>query len=136
PNHPLIKTFRARILFYHGEVNKAIATMREVLEENPHLEGMRPILSLMLASKGETEEARANITERALQMARADHDMAYWTASAYALLGEKENALDWLERAIKLGNENLEWFERDKNLDSIRNEQRFRDLMEQIKQNS
>ncbi|MEP6923793.1 MAG: protein kinase [Pyrinomonadaceae bacterium] len=135
PNHPLIKTFRARILFYHGEVNKAIATMREVLDENPHLEGMRPILSLMLAAKGETEEARANITERALQMARADHDMAYWTASAYALLGDKDAALEWLERAIKLGNENIGWFERDSNLDSLRDDPRFVELMQRIKEN-
>ena len=135
PNHPLIKTFRARILFYHGEINRAIATMREVLDENPHLEGMRPILSLMLAAKGETEEARRNITPRALQMARADHDMAYWTASAYALLGDRDAAFEWLERAIKLGNENIGWFERDSNLDSLRDDPRFTDLMQKIEEN-
>jgi serine/threonine-protein kinase len=135
PNHPLIKTFRARILFYHGEVNRAIATMREVLDENPHMEGMRPILSLMLAAKGETEEARANITPRSLQMARADHDMAYWTASAFALLGDREEAFEWLERAIKLGNENTGWFDRDSNWDNLRDDPRFTELMRKIEEN-
>jgi serine/threonine protein kinase/tetratricopeptide (TPR) repeat protein len=133
PNHPLIRIFRARILFYHGEVRSAIEIMREVLDEHPHLEGMRPILALMLASIGETNESRANITPRSLQMARADHDMAYWTASAYAQLGEIDSAFEWLERAIKLGNENIGWFERDSNLDPIRDDPRFAELMRQIK---
>ena len=136
PHHPLIRIFRARILYYHGEVNRAIAEMREVLEENPHLEGMRPILALMLANKGEMEEARAQITERSLQMARADHDMAYWTASAYALLGEEDAAFEWLERAIKLGNENIGWFERDSNWDNLRDHPRYQELMNRIARNS
>jgi eukaryotic-like serine/threonine-protein kinase len=135
PNHPLIRIFRARILFYHGEVNRAVTMMREVLQENPHLEGMRPILALMLASKGDMEEARQNITERALQMARADHDMAYWSASAYAQLGEKDLAFEWLQRAVKLGNENIGWFERDSNLDPLREDPRFAALMNRIEEN-
>lgn len=135
PNHPLIRIFRARILYYYGEVNRAIEMMQEILEQNPHLEGMRPILALMLASKGNEEEARAQITERALQMARADHDMAYWTASAYSMLGDKDLAFEWLERAIKLGNENTGWFERDSNLDSLRDDPRFDALMQRIKDN-
>ncbi|HZH34050.1 MAG TPA: tetratricopeptide repeat protein, partial [Pyrinomonadaceae bacterium] len=135
PDHPLIKIFRARILFYHGAVEEATATMREVLAENPHLEGMRPILAILLASKGNFEEAREQMTERALQMAQADHDMAYWTASAFALLEERDLAFEWLERAIKLGNENLGWFERDRNWDKLRDDPRFESLMQGIEEN-
>jgi eukaryotic-like serine/threonine-protein kinase len=134
PDHPLIKIFRARILFYHGAVEEATRTMREVLGENPHLEGMRPILGILLASQGKLDEARGQITERALQMAEADHDMAYWTASVYALLGEKDAAFEWLERAIDLGNENREWFDRDRNWDSLRDDPRFTALMNGISQ--
>ena len=136
PEHPLIKIFRARILFYHGEVQKAIAQMREVLGKNPHLEGMRPILGILLASQEQFEEAREQLTPRALQMAEADFDMAYWTASVYALLGEKDEALRWLEQAINLGNENREWFDRDRNWDSLRDDPRFVQLMTQIDQNA
>lgn len=135
PNHPLIRIFRARILFYNGEPERAAAMMREVLAENQHLEGMRLILALMLASENKSAEAREQITERALQMAEADHDMAYWAASAFALLGEIDVAFEWLERAITLGNENIGWFERDKNLDPLRNDPRFAALMQQIENN-
>ena len=132
PNHPLIKIFRARILYYHGETDTAIRIMRETLAHHPHLEGMRLILALMLAAEGNDTAARAQITTRALQMAQADHDMAYWAASAFSQLHEKETALDWLELAIRLGNENKGWFDRDRNLDNLRNEPRFQELMRQI----
>jgi serine/threonine-protein kinase len=136
PEHPLIKIFRARILFYHGEVQEATEKMREVLTANPHLEGMRPILGILLASQGEKAEAREQLTERALQMAEADFDMAYWTASTYALLDEKEEALRWLEQAINLGNENREWFDRDRNWDSLRDDPQFLELMGRIDGNA
>jgi tetratricopeptide (TPR) repeat protein len=136
PEHPLIKIFRARILFYHGEVQEAVAQMRDVLAKNPHLEGMRPILGILLASQGERDEAREQLTPRALQMAEADFDMAYWTASTYSLLGEKDEAIRWLEQAINLGNENREWFDRDRNWDSLRDDARFIELMRRIEENA
>ena len=136
PEHPLVKIFRARILFYHGEVQQAITQMREVLLKNPHMEGMRPILGILLASQGNFEEAREQLTPRALQMAEADFDMAYWTASTYALLGEKDEAFRWLEQAINLGNENREWFDRDRNWDSLRDNPRFVELMHRIEENA
>jgi serine/threonine-protein kinase len=135
PNHPLVKIFHARILLYHNETNKAIRLMQDVLHDNPDMEGMKPILAISLATAGRVDEARQQLTERALKMAKADHDMAYWTASTYALLGEKENALDWLESAIRLGNENKGWFEHDKNLNSLRNEPRYIELMQKITDN-
>jgi hypothetical protein len=49
-------------------------------------------------------------------LAKADHDMAYWMTSANAQLGEIDEAFYWMERAIKLGNENRPWYEKDKML--------------------
>ncbi|HMJ08869.1 MAG TPA: hypothetical protein VK468_07680, partial [Pyrinomonadaceae bacterium] len=62
----------------------------------------------------------------------ADHDMAYWVASTYALLGEKDLAFKWLNRAVKLGNENRPHYEHDHSLDSLRDDPRFGELMAKI----
>jgi Serine/threonine protein kinase len=129
PDHPLIKTFRARILYYQGEVETAAALLREVLDQNAGLDGIRPIYAMCLSRLGRHEEARAQLSERVLEIADADHDIAYWTASAYALEGERDEALDWLERAIDLGNENRAWFESDMNWDAFRADERFQELM-------
>ena len=56
---------------------------------------------------------------------------AYNIACGYALLGEKKEALDWLEKAIKLGWQNFTHMRRDKDLESLRGEERFQKLMEE-----
>ena len=129
PDHPLIKTFRGRVLYYKGEIEEATALLREVLEQNPGLHGVRPIYAMCLSKLGEHEAARRELSERVLEIADADHDIAYWTGSAYALEGEREEALTWLERAIDLGNENRAWFESDPNWESLRDDERFQELL-------
>ena len=132
PDHPLIRTFRARTLYYRGEPTKAAEILEQVLEQHPQLDGIRPIYATFLSSLGFNDEARAQLTEEVRQTADTDHDVAYWLASAYAMEGERDEALRWLRRAIELGNENRPWFERDKNWDSLRNDPEYQQIIESI----
>ncbi|HEY5075099.1 MAG TPA: tetratricopeptide repeat protein, partial [Pyrinomonadaceae bacterium] len=129
PDHPLIRTFRARALYYRGESVKAAEILEQVLEQHPQLDGIRPIYATFLSALGWHDEARAQITEEVIKTADTDHDVAYWLASAYALESEREPALKWLRRAIELGNENKPWFERDKNWDSLRNDPEYQEII-------
>ena len=132
PDHPLIRTFRARSLYYHGEPTKAAEILEEVLEQHPQLDGIRPIYATFLSALGFNEEARAQLTEEVRNTANTDHDVAYWLASAYAMEGERDEALRWLRRAIQLGNENRPWFARDKNWESLRNDPEYRAILDSI----
>ena len=132
PNHPLVRIFRASALFHRGDEDDAINMIKEVLQQNPQLDGIRPLLAMFLAYKGRDKEARAQLTQEARDLAKADHDMAYWMASAYSILGETDESFKWLERAIKLGNENRVFFEMDKSLAPIRKDPRFQELMDKI----
>jgi serine/threonine protein kinase/tetratricopeptide (TPR) repeat protein len=129
PDHPLIKTFRARALYYHGEPVKAAEILEQVLEQHPQLDGIRPIYATFLSALGWHDEARAQLTDEVRATANTDHDVAYWLASAYALEGERVEALQWLRRAIELGNENKPWFQRDKNWDSLRDDPEFQKIV-------
>ncbi len=132
PNHPMLKLFRASTYYYRGDAEDAIRLMEEVLAAHPRMDGVRPLYALFLAGAGRQEDARAQLTEDALKLAKADHDTAYWAASAYAVLGEKDLAFKWLNKAIKLGNENKPHFELDRNLDSLRDDPRFAEAMARI----
>src|SRR5438067_1414727 len=132
PDHPLIKTFRGRVLFYRGETEAATKLLEEVLEKNPRLDGVRPIYATCLSAQGRHEEARAQLTEQVKDVAAADHDISYWLASVYALDGERDLAFEWLERSIALGNENKQWFESDTNWENLRDDARFQKLMRKI----
>jgi len=132
PDHPLIRTFRARALYYHGEAVKAAEILEQVLEQHPQLDGIRPIYATFLSALGFSDEARAQLTDEVRKTADTDHDVAYWLASAYALEGLRDEALKWLRRAIELGNENRPWFARDKNWDSLREDLEFQEIINSI----
>jgi eukaryotic-like serine/threonine-protein kinase len=63
-----------------------------------------------------------------------DGDAAYWLGSIYALLGQRQQALDWLKRTAALGDVNYPWFERDKNYDSLRSDPEYQTIMAGIRQ--
>ncbi len=132
PNHPMIKIFRTTVLFYRGEEEEAIKLLREVMAQNPKMVGISSLLAIFLAHRGNKTEARALLTDEARSLAKADHDMAYWMTSANSQLGEIDEAFYWLERAVKLGNENRPWFEADKCLAPMREDPRFNELMKKI----
>jgi hypothetical protein len=48
--------------------------------------------------------------------------------------GMYDDALDWLERAISLGNENRPWFEANPLWEPLREDPRFRALMRRIEE--
>src|SRR5215210_2538566 len=133
PNHPLIRTFQAVVLGRRGDVDEAVRVLREVLEEHPTMDGIRPLLAQQLIQQGDREAAREQLqTERVREAADADHDIAYWLGTAHAMLGDRDEALHWLDRAIDLGNENRTWFESDPNWEALREDPRFVALMRRI----
>lgn len=132
PNHPLIRIFRSTVLLYSGKEQEALAMMKKVLDENDQMDGIRPLYAMFLAHCDRKEEARAQLTDEAKNLAKADHDMAYWMTSANAQLGDLDQAFYWMERAIKLGNENKAWYENDKMLKPLRTDPRFEEILAKI----
>ncbi|MGB7070720.1 MAG: protein kinase [Pyrinomonadaceae bacterium] len=132
PNHPMLKIFRSGVFYYQGRYDDAIELLGGVLGDHPDMDGIRPLYAMYFAGAGRPDEARAQLTEDALEVSRADHDMAYWVGSAYALLGDKDAAFKWFNRAVKLGNENKPHFLNDRNLNSLRDDPRYTELIAKI----
>ncbi|MBC8030953.1 MAG: protein kinase [Pyrinomonadaceae bacterium] len=133
PDHPMIQTWRARVLDYSGEIDEARRILEQLLDRQPHMDGIRPILAICLSAQGRHEEANKQLTDRVKIAAAADHDIAYWLGTAYLLQGRQVKALEWLQTAIELGNENYLWFESDPNWTDLHADPRFKDLMQKVK---
>ncbi len=132
PENPLVKTFRALALYYKLDVEGALSLMREVFAHHPDMHGVRPFQAIFLSALGRREEALAQVTDDVKRNARVDPDIAYGLASVYALEGMRDEAFDWLERSISLGNENRPCFEHDPNWKRLRSDPRFAALMLRI----
>jgi non-specific serine/threonine protein kinase len=81
----------------------------------------------------EKQEALKSITRKVEKVAELDHIPAWWLAEVYALIEEKDKAIDYLERATR-DNINYPLFaEYDPLLENIRSESRFKKLMKKVK---
>jgi hypothetical protein len=94
------------------------------------------VKALILALRGNTNEADA-LARRAVEMGSGYghfHHTAYNVASAYAVMDRPEDAVKWLQVTADTGFPNYPYFVVDPNLNKIRQDGRFIDFMERLKQ--
>lgn len=70
---------------------------------------------------------------RALTLEPEDPLVLYNAGCVYALLNMKDEALNCLEHALKTGMAHRSWYENDSDLDSLRNQPRFKALLKKMK---
>lgn len=89
--------------------------------------------ALLLALEGKKPEALERMDGETLKYGA----LAFWStavvADIYAVMGEPQKALDWLELAVRNGDERDDWFRRDPMLTKIRDLPRFKQILESIK---
>ncbi len=133
PDHPLIKTFLSLIYFNQGRIEECRKLAEEVLRQHPHFDPLQIILGWCYSARGQHERARSVITDQVKETAAADHDVALWLASLYAMENMRDEAVEWINKAIQLGNENYPLFADNPRLDNLRCDLRFIDLLSELK---
>ena len=87
------------------------------------------------AINGEKQETLQSITGKIEKAAEMDHLIAWFLAEAYAIIGEKNKAIDWVERGTRDIFINYPIFAKhDPLLSNIRGEERFKQLMISVKE--
>jgi eukaryotic-like serine/threonine-protein kinase len=133
PEHPLVKTFLALTYFNQGQIDRCQELVEDVLRQHPHFDALQVLRAWCFNRRGDHDSARALITEHVKDIAAADHDVAIWLASFYAMENMRDDAIEWVKRAIKLGNENYPLFADNPRLDNLRCDLRFIELMSALK---
>ena len=87
--------------------------------------------AILWAALGRPEEAR-RLAEESEEAPGTGYLNPVTVASIYAVLGEKEKALEWLERAYQEGERWLPFGYLDMPFDSIRDDPRFRAMLERL----
>ncbi len=125
-------------LFNLGRKEEAAATLEKFLQDYPaDNRGLFTSLqAINAASAGQHREAEEKIA-MAIQRGKGFghfHHTAYHIACAYAIMNRHEQAMKWLESAANDGFPCYVLFERDRNLDNLRQDPRFQALLTKLKQ--
>jgi TolB-like protein/cytochrome c-type biogenesis protein CcmH/NrfG len=122
-----------------GDEERARAVARQVVEAVErrlrHDPGDARALYLgagSYAHLGERERALEYVA-RALELYPDELATLYNAACMYARMGEKERALDLLDRAIAGGRGSRQWIDHDSDLDSLRADPRFQEIVGRLK---
>jgi adenylate cyclase len=130
---------QAQLYVSLGQPDKAIEVTRvglerarRILELNPDDVRAWNLGAFALLRLGEKEEAERWM-QKSMEAAPRDSIVHYNATCFYALAGETEKALDCLEQClIKVGNISRVWLEHDSDLDRIRSEPRFREIVDTL----
>ena len=83
------------------------------------------------AVSGQKGEAQ-KVLEQLNQRSKHSYFTPYFIATIYTGLGEKKQAFGWLEKAYQERSAFLTWLKVDPNLDSLRPDPRFADLLRRV----
>jgi TolB-like protein/DNA-binding winged helix-turn-helix (wHTH) protein/Tfp pilus assembly protein PilF len=121
-----------------GRKAEAQAAVEQFLKEYPQDNGglFTGLQAMLAAAAGDEHRALENIRE-ATEKGKGFghfHHTAYYIACAYALMKKPEQAIKWLEFTADEGLPCYPLFERDPNLDNLRQDTRFVSFLAQQKQ--
>ena len=114
------------------KATEGLQRAKDFLENNPDENRAWNMGAFALQRLGRDDEAREWI-ETSLRNSPRNSLLTYNAASFYALAGDADKSLDYLERAANSGCLNLSWMEQDADLDPVRDKARFKEIIEQFK---
>jgi len=126
--------FAAYVLVWQGREENAAARLAPMIGRNPPDLFSEWATLLRCALDRDAVGAREALSEGSRTFLWNDLELPPFIASAYALAGATQEALDWLEHAVERGWINYPLFsEQDPLLESIRDEERFKTLMPRVR---
>jgi tetratricopeptide (TPR) repeat protein len=110
---------------------RALAAADRALRNSPDDVRALYLSAGVLVALGRQREGLARI-EQAVELKPHDFAVLYNAACNYALAGDRERALDMLDRAVADGRGFRVWIEHDPDLDSLRGSPRFELILSRL----
>jgi len=126
----------ARLYITKRMFPEAFAEIKRMQGSDPSDVNVASLLGIAYGFEGKREEAGRILTGRILNglkdKRRREYVRPYILAETYAALGEKDQALEWLQKAYDERDDWVVWIRVDPNLDGLRADLRFAELLDRV----
>jgi Flp pilus assembly protein TadD len=133
PANTTVRNNLANLYSKQGKYDDAAKELEDVVQRDPGNATAKANLETALKSKTITQD-RNGLATAALQAAEAkpaDPQAAYNAARVYARLGDADQALAWLNKAVDLGYDQFDFLRVDPSLVNLKKDPRFLKLLEE-----
>jgi tetratricopeptide (TPR) repeat protein len=123
-----------RLSLANGDVARARADLDHMLKLEAARSNFRLRLAeaLLLAHEHRDDEARGRLDASLAKYAEIAPFAAAQMAEVYSAVGRTDDALDWLDRAVRSGDERVDWFRRNPFLAGVRDKPRFGEILRAV----
>jgi len=128
PNFAIAYAWLGTALVQKGMYEEAIAEMHKALDRGQKHPSIRGTLGYAYAMAGEKAEAQ-KVLEELTGISPSPYSFALPIARIHAALGEKDQAFESLRRACDERDSTVIWLKVDPTLDSLRQDQRFAQIL-------
>jgi serine/threonine protein kinase/tetratricopeptide (TPR) repeat protein len=134
PTNPTPRMMHAMMLAANGRRDEGVAILEAVARDAAPMAWARLAPAMACALRGERDELLRLMTPELRAAAKWDEIFAWWTADCFALVNERETAMDFIECAVAFGFINLPWLsQHEPFLANVRGEPRFDRLIERVR---
>ena len=134
PENQICRLWYAHGLTYDHKFEEAYKLFDLIVKESPEMWIPQFSLFFKYALQNKKTKALQSVSKELRHAVQRDEIMPLLMAECYALIDEKDEAIDWLEEVVKWGFINYPFLnEHDPHLENIRGEERFKKLMERVK---
>jgi eukaryotic-like serine/threonine-protein kinase len=134
PANPTPRMMHAMMLAANGRREEGVAMLDRVAGDTSAMAWARLAPAMACALRGERDDLLRLMTPELRAAAEWDEIFAWWVADCFALVNEADAAIDFLEHAVEFGFINAPWLSKyEPFLGSLRNEPRFRCMMEAVR---
>lgn len=127
-------SFLALLLYYQDRMNDAFLEVNEGLKGAEYLPFSHAVLAMIYAKQGKLDDALAELELEVKPHVHNDGSLATAVAAVHSLLNQNGQAVQWLEKAVSWGYKEYPWLANDPNFESLREDARFVQLMEGMKE--
>jgi tetratricopeptide (TPR) repeat protein len=134
PGNPICIIYYGRALAYANRLEESFKFLDQAVQKPSDFWITQLTFFFKYALLKKRTEALNTVSENSKIKAKGDEMAPLWMAEAYALINERQEAIDWLQILVNWGFINYPFLnEINPFLKNIRGEKRFKKLMEKVK---
>ncbi len=134
PEANMFQLWKVLVLLYNDKIAEAVEFISDTVKEPGQDSISGFLIFVKYALKGDTENMKSVMSDDLIKSLKMDCQFSWHVAAVYSFINDKDKSLEWLENAVNRSFINYPFLnEHDKLMNNVREEERFKKLMERVK---